>query len=118
MEVEQQLSSKPFRWQTIHGEPRSVAGRRLTPVARLVSYGRGRGTVRQNRVSGWALGFVRVIPLGVVVEADGQEEWVALHSTTAAALRRMALAAAILTLLLAGVRRLARWRHQAAPDTK
>jgi hypothetical protein len=118
MEGEKQPLSKPFRWQTVHGEPRTIAGRRLTPVARLVSYGRGQGTLRQNRLSGWALGFVRVEPLGVVVEAGGQEEWVAVHNASASALRRIVLAAAAITLLSAGLRRFARWRCRPAPDTE
>jgi hypothetical protein len=111
MEGEKQPLSKPFRWQTVHGEPRTVAGRRLTPVARLVSYGRARGTLRQDSISGWALGFVRVVPLGVVVEAGGQEKWVAVHNATASALRSMVLAAIAITLFLAGVRRFARRRR-------
>lgn len=108
MEGRKRPLSKPFRWQTVHGEPRTVAGRKLTPVARLVSYGHGRGTLGQNSLSGWALGFVRVTPLGVVVEAGGQEEWVAVQDATASALRGMVLAAAAITLLLVAVRRVAR----------
>jgi hypothetical protein len=118
MEGEIQASTGPFRWQTVRGEPRTVAGRRLTPVARLISYSRGRGTLRRRRLSGWALGFVRVVPLGVVVEAGGQEEWVPVHSATESALRRIVLAAAAITLLLAIVRRFVRWRCQPAPDTR
>jgi hypothetical protein len=118
MEGEKQPLPKRFRWQTVRGEPRTVAGRRLTPVARLISYSRGRGTLRQNSLSGWALGIVRVVPLGVVVENDGQEEWVAVHNATAAALRPMMLTAAAVTLLLAAVRRLARGRRRPAPDTR
>jgi hypothetical protein len=117
MEGEKQPLPKPFRWQTVRGEPRTVAGRRLTPVARLISYSRGRGTLRQRSLSGWALGFVRVMPLGVVVETGGQEEWVPVHDATAAALRRTVLIAAAITLLLAAVRQLARLRCQPAPET-
>ena len=118
MEGKKQPLSKPFRWQTIHGEPRTVAGHRLTPVARLVSFARGRGTLRQSNVSGWGLGFVRVRPQGVVVESGGQEDWVAVHDATASALRRMLFMAATITLLLAAVRRFARWRRQPALDTE
>jgi hypothetical protein len=116
MEGRKKPISEPFRWQTIRGEPRTIAGHRLTPVARLVSFSRGRGTLGQNSLSGWALGFVRVIPLGVVVEADDQEEWVAVQNATASALRGMMLAAAAITLLLAVVRRVAPRRPQPAPD--
>lgn len=117
MADDNQARPKPFRWQTVHGEPRTIAGRRLTPVARVVSYGRGRGTLGQDNVSGWALGFVRVVPLGVLAEADGQEEWVPVHNATASALRRMVLAAFATSLVLAAVRWFARWRRPSAPDT-
>ncbi len=117
MEGEKQPLPKPFRWQTVRGEPRTVAGHRLTPVARLISYSRGHGTLRQQSISGWALGFVRVVPLGVVVEASGQEEWVAVHDATASALRRMMLTTAAITLVLAAVRQLARGRRQPTTDT-
>jgi hypothetical protein len=116
MEGEKQPLPKPYRWQTVRGEPRTVAGRRLTPVARLISYSRGRGTLRQKSISGWALGFARVVPLGVVVETGGQEEWIAVRDATASALRRMMLTAAAITLLLAAARQLAHGRCQPAPD--
>ncbi len=118
MEGEKQPFPKPFRWQTVRGEPRTVAGRRLTPVARLISYSRGRGTLRQRSLSGWALGFVRVVPLGVVVETDGQKEWIPVRDATAAALRRIVMIAAAITLLLAAVRQLASGRCQPAPDIR
>lgn len=116
MEGEKQPLPKPVRWQTVRGEPRTVAGHRLTPVARLISYSRGRGTLRQQSISGWALGFVRIVPLGVVVETGGQEQWISVRDATAAALRRMMLATAAITLLLAAVRRLARRHRQPAQD--
>ena len=118
MEGEKQPLPKPFRWQTVRGEPRTVAGRRLTPVARLISYSRGRGTLRHDSISGWALGCVRVLPLGVVVETGGQEGWIPVRDATAAALSRMVTVAAAITLLLAAVRQLARWRCQPDPDTR
>ena len=118
MEGEKQPLPKPYRWQTVRGEPRTVAGHRLIPVARLISYSCGRGTLRQQSISGWALGFVRIMPLGVVVEHGGQEEWIAVRDATASALRRMMLTTAAITLLLAAVRQLARGRRQPAQDFK
>ena len=114
MEGQKPSPPTPFLWRTVQGEPCTVAGRTLTPVARVISYGRGRGTLRQDSISGWATGFVRVKPLGMMVEADGQEEWVAVYNSTASALRRMVLAGAAITLLLAVMRRLARRCRQPA----
>ncbi len=108
MERKEQPLPRPYRRQVVRGEPYYVAGRTLIPVARLVSYARGRGTLRQHGFSGWAWGFARVMPLGIVVEANGREEWIAVHDNTGSALRRMALAGLAITLFLATVRRLAR----------
>lgn len=114
MAGKEQRVPRPLRREVMHGEPRYVAGYTLTPVARLVSYARGRGTLRQHSYSGWAIGFVRVTPLAIVVETNGREEWIAVQDSTASALRRMALAAAAATLVLAAVRRLARRHRQPA----
>jgi hypothetical protein len=111
MEGKEQRIPRPYRRQVVRGEPYNVAGRSLTPLARLVSYARGRGTLHQDRLSGWALGLVRVMPLGMLVETNAREEWIPVHDATAPALHRMALAAAGITLFLAGMRYLAR-RHR------
>lgn len=107
MEGRKQPASGPFRRQIVRGEPLHIAGKTLTPVARLVAFARGRGTLRSRSLSGWAMGLVRVVPLGMVAEVDGREEWVAVHDATASALRRLLLIAAAATLFLAAVRRLA-----------
>lgn len=108
MKGERQAALRPLRQQVIHGNAQQIAGWTVTPVARLISYARGRGTLRQRAISGWALGHVRIVPLGMLAEADGQEQWVATHDATTEMLGRMALAALATTLFLAAMRRLAR----------
>jgi len=114
MEGEKQPVARPLRRQLVRGEPRQISGWTLTPVARMVSYTRGRGTLRQRDLSGWAVGMVRVVPLGVIAEAGGQEEWVAVYDVTTSVLGRLMLAAAAVTLFLTAVRQLARRQRQAA----
>jgi hypothetical protein len=114
MEGRKQSASGPFRRQIVRGEPLYIAGKTLTPVARLVAFACGRGTLRSRSLSGWATGLVRVAPLGMVAEVDGREEWVAVHDATASALCRLLLIAAAATLFLSVVRRLASRRRQPA----
>jgi uncharacterized spore protein YtfJ len=106
--VEQQVGpgNKPFRVQTVRGKPWDVAGRRLVPVARIITFGQGRGTIRRDRVEGWAGGFVQVVPLGVVEETDQGQRYVAISDATEASLRRILASAVIMTLLFMVLRRL------------
>jgi hypothetical protein len=108
MQAEKQPAAGPLRTQIVRGEPRQIAGWRLTPVARVTSYARGRGTLRRQTISGWAAGMVRVTPIGVWARGDDRQEWVPVQDVTALVLARLALAAAAVSLCLAAVRWLAR----------
>ncbi|MGD8627192.1 MAG: hypothetical protein PVF47_14965 [Anaerolineae bacterium] len=105
------LTGKPLRVETVRGKAYQIAGKRLTPVARAISFGRGRGTLRLDRVEGWGLGFARISPRAVIVESEEGETYLPLVDVTAEALRGMALAAVALTLALALVRWVARRRR-------
>jgi uncharacterized spore protein YtfJ len=98
------LTTKPLRVETVRGEPYHVAGKKLIPVARILSFGQGRGTLRLDRLEGWGVGFIRVSPRAVIVETEEGEAYLPLVDTTAEALRGMVLAAVALTLALALVR--------------
>ena len=98
-------ASNPFRIETVHGKPYDVAGRRLVPVARIVSLGKGRATIGLNRVQGWAGGFVRVVPLGVIHETEHGQQYVPITDATGAALRRILMSAIMTTLLSVAIRR-------------
>jgi uncharacterized spore protein YtfJ len=99
---------KRFRVETVRGEPYSVGGRRLIPVARVVSWGRARGTIGTDQISGWGSGFVRVVPLSVLEETAEGERRIAIANTTAMALRALVGVAMAMTLLFTTVRWLAR----------
>lgn len=118
MQNEKQPAARPLRRQTVRGEPRQISGWTLTPVARVTSYTRGRGTLRRHSISGWAAGLVRVTPLGVRAESGKRQEWVTVHDATASALGRMMLAAAAVILFLAAVRWLARWWRRAVSRSR
>ena len=59
------------RVQTVRGEPYEVRGRRLVPLARVVSLGRARGTIGTHRLGGWGWGLSNVKPLAMMVETPG-----------------------------------------------
>ena len=99
-------ASKPFRIQTVRGTPYDVAGRRLVPVARIVSFGKGRATIGRDRVQGWAGGFAQVVPLAVIAETEHGPQYVAFTDATETALRRILVSAIVLTLLSVALRRL------------
>lgn len=108
MEKQAGSVSPPFRIQTVRGTPYEVAGRRLVPVARIVSFGQGQATIGRDRVYGWAGGFAQVVPLGVIEEtADGQQ-YVPIPDATGKALRRILASAIVITLGAATLRRLIR----------
>jgi len=102
------ITNKPLRVETVRGEAYQVAGKKLIPVARIVSFGQGRGTLRLDRVEGWAAGFARVSPKAVIVETEEGEVYLPLVDSTAEALRGMVLTALAVTLALALVRRVVR----------
>jgi hypothetical protein len=100
----------PLRTREVHGEPYQIKGRTLVPVARIVSYGQAKGLIGKDRVSGRAAGFVSTSPLAVELEtADGKRR-VAIKDSTTATLGGMILAGAVMTVLLAAIRRLGRQR--------
>jgi uncharacterized spore protein YtfJ len=105
------------RVQTVRGEPYEVRGRRLVPLARVVSLGRARGTIGTHRLGGWGWGLSNVKPLAMMVETPGGGRLmtVVVRDGTARALLGMYLAAVATTLLLAAVRWLARKRGPAGP---
>jgi hypothetical protein len=114
MAGEHYAPNRHFRIQTVRGEPYHISGRKLTPLARVVSFGRARGTVGTRQLSGWGLGFSGIIPLAVLEESDGGEGRITVTDSTAAALRRMFAAAVALTVILVAIRCLVRARRLAS----
>lgn len=108
-------TNRLVRVQTVRGEPYEVRGRRLVPLARMVSLGKARATIGTHRLEGRGWGLAYVKPLAVVVETPrgARLARVAVRDGTARALVGMYLAAVAITLLLAAVRWLARERGPA-----
>jgi len=104
MEV-QYSRPRSFRVKTVRGEPYSVGGRVLIPVARVISFGKATATVGARQVSGRGGGFVWIKPLAVLEVTPAGEHRIPLHDSTAAAVRGM-LASAIVVAVFAGAIRL------------
>ncbi|HSJ55490.1 MAG TPA: hypothetical protein VLC52_17240 [Anaerolineae bacterium] len=102
-------TSPLVRVQTVRGEPYEVRGRRLVPLARVVTLGRARATIGTHRLEGRGWGLAYVKPLAVIEETPGGERLgrVAVRDGTARALVGMYVAALGITLLFAAVRWLA-----------
>jgi hypothetical protein len=100
----------PLRTRIVRGEPYCVDGRELVPVARLVSFGQAKGLIGKGRVSGRGAGFVLTSPLAVEIETVNGKGRVAVKDATTAALRGMFLAAAVMTVFFAAIRRF--WRQK------
>jgi uncharacterized spore protein YtfJ len=101
---------RPFWVRTVQGEPLHVSDKILVPVARIVTFGKGQGTVGSPAESGWGVGFARITPLAVLEStAEGQRR-IAVQDMTASALRGMLAAAVAVTLLNTVLCRLVRRR--------
>jgi hypothetical protein len=106
---------RPFRIETVQGGPYHVGGRTLTPVARIVSYGKAKGTIGTHRIGGWGFGLARVIPQAVLEKTDDGERAIAIVDVTAEALRGMFVTALAITVVFAALRWVVRRRHRAGP---
>ena len=107
------ISVRPrhFRTETVRGEPYVVGKRKLTPLVRVVSWGKARATIGTGRVTGWGAGFLRITPLAVLEETDEGEVAIAITDATTTAIRGMVFATVASTLLFTAIRWLARRRR-------
>jgi uncharacterized spore protein YtfJ len=103
---------RPFQIETVRGEPYYVGGRKLIPVARVISFGKASATIGTDRIGGWGAGFARVTPLAIIEETDEGERRIPLASTTSQALQSMFAGAVAITLFFTTVRWLARRRRK------
>ncbi len=102
---------RAFRVKTIRGDPYYVGERELIPEARVISFGKARGTVGDKQVSGRGGGFVWIKPLAVIEVTSGGERRIPVQAGTAAAMRGMLTVTIAMTLLLASIRWLVRWKQ-------
>jgi hypothetical protein len=102
---------KPFRVETVRGEPYHIGGQTLIPVARHISFGKARGTIGLSHIGGWGVGYALTIPAAIIAETVEGERHIAITDATSNALRRIFGAAMLSTFLLVAIRWLARrWR--------
>ena len=110
---EQGSRPRALRVKTVRGDPYYVDGRELIPVARVVSFGKARGTVGTGQIGGRGGGFVWIKPLAVLEVTPTGERRIAIQDGTAAAMRGMFAAMVSMTLLFTAIRWLARWKRKA-----
>jgi hypothetical protein len=109
------VAPRVFSVQTVRGEPYQVGGRKLTPVARIVSLGKARGTIGTDWIGGWAGGLVWTTPVAMLEETGEGEREIAIRDTTAATLQCLCIAALSITLFFAIIRWWMRWPSKANP---
>jgi hypothetical protein len=101
------------RTGAVRGEPYHIDGKTLVPVARVVSYGKAKGFIGSDRVSGKGVGFAVISPLAMEVRTAEGEQRIVIRDTTAAALRGLIVMAVVMTVLFATIRGLGRRRRRA-----
>jgi hypothetical protein len=99
------------RVETVRGVPYHVGDRKLTPVARVTSLTKARGTIGSDRIGGWGVGFARATPLAVLEETGDFEQRIPIHDATARALWLMAGGAVAVVLFFSGIRWFVRRRR-------
>ena len=105
---------RAFRVKTVRGDPYYVGERELIPEARVVSFGKARGTIGDRQVSGRGGGFVWIKPLAVIEVTPDGERRIPIQTGTAAAMRGMLSVTIVMTLLLTTIRWLVRWKKRSA----
>jgi hypothetical protein len=101
---ERETRHRPFRVKKVYGEPVVVGERQLTPVVRVFSFGKARATIGLRGVSGWGMGWERIVPIALVEKTAGGESAIPITNTTAVALRTMLVAAVLITLFFSSIR--------------
>jgi uncharacterized spore protein YtfJ len=103
---------RALRIKTVRGDPYCIAGRELIPEARVVTFGKARGTVGDRKVSGLGGGFVWIKPLAVIEVTPTGERRIPIQAGTAAAMRGMLTVTIAMAFLLTTIRWLVRWKQK------
>ena len=89
----------PVRISVVRGEPITVYGRTLTPVAKVVSGGGHTGTVRESHVEGYGWAFARIKPSHLAEERDGDISTIPIPDATSETLYKLAILAIVVTIV-------------------
>ena len=103
---------RAFHVKTVRGDPYYVGERELIPEARVISFGKARGTIGDGRVSGRGGGFAWIKPLAVIEVTPDGERRIPIQSGTAAAMRGMLTVTIAMMLFLTTIRWLVRWKKR------
>lgn len=105
------VQPKPFHIKTVRGEAYHVGGRKLTPVARVVTFGKARATVGTGGISGFGAGLVHITPMAMLEETAGGERRIPLRASDSTAVWGMVGAVTAITLVCTVVRWLVHCRR-------
>ena len=108
---ETSVRPRSFRIKTIFGESYHVGGRKLTPVARVVTFGKARATIGTSGVRGFGAGLVCITPVALLEETAGGERRILLRTSDSTAVWGMIGAATVVTLVCTVVRWFVRCRR-------
>ena len=101
---EREAQHRPFRVKEVYGEPVVVGERQLTPIMRVLSFGKARGTIGARGIYGWGMGWERIVPIALVEKTASGESAIPITDTTEVVLRTMLVAAVLITLFFSSIR--------------
>ena len=89
----------PVRISIIHGEPITVYGRTLTPVAKIISGGDHQGTIRARQINGSGWAFACVKPSHIIEQRNGETVKIPIPDVTREVLSKIAILSAIVAVV-------------------
>lgn len=104
----------PVRVKTVQGEPIVIGEKEFIPVARVVSFVRGSGTVQAKAVAGGGGGFVRIEPVAILETTPAGTRRLPVRDETRRALMGMLAAALVLPIVLELAVRLIEWLRRSS----
>lgn len=90
----------PVTVKTIQGESIAVGAKEFTPVARVVSFIRRSGTVKEKTITGGGGGFVRIEPIAILETTASGTRRLPVRDETRRALMGVLAVALLLPIVL------------------
>lgn len=89
----------PVRTSIVYGEPITVYGRTLTPVAKVTSSGGHQGTIRECRVEGYGWAFSSLKPLHIIEQQNGEVYKIPIPDKTGELLTKIAILSTLVAVV-------------------
>jgi uncharacterized spore protein YtfJ len=89
----------PVSVETVRGEPITVYGRTLVPVARVTSAIGHRGRIGKVQIGGTGWGIVFVKPLEIIEQRGGEVRTYVIQDMTSMVIRQMAIVGMVVSML-------------------